>query len=470
MGFCSYCGNWVDEGDICSHCGGSGDSCGSSGYDEEEGDENEFDPFLSRYEYFIRQGKTCSIKGDHETAIKFYKEALKSTVMDYGKWDVFCAIAGEYEAMEDYTSAEWYWNKCSELEESGASINTPGRIAERADFLYRRDRLDEASEIYEKALEALKAMKDYRVNSDMLKICARAVSRIIFSYNWSGKNNPEEKYHNELKYAIKKYISTQNDLGDEACAYYLSNAAWELYEGHIVDEALILIDSAIKINPNPPANDYNRKAIMLEGKHQYEEAIKYYDRALFKDRFNETFLNNKAGCIKKDLENKILHNNIKPHDLDLIDKALKILPKSCDNHGYLFIKAEILNQLGEPVKARIFKARLLKNYDEVNKTEKQLEKLKSPGTYINITGIRYYQHFEPFKEGTIVDLIKEPNNPHDKDAIRVEIKNETVGYVANSKYTLIEEVKSATDIKDTHSTQAEVQFILFNEWIIAKLI
>ena len=89
---------------------------------------------------------------------------------------------------------------------------------------------------------------------------------------------------------------------------------------------------------------------MFEGKHQYEEAIKYYDRALFKDRFNETFLNNKAGCIK-DLENKILHNNIKPHDLDLIDKALKILPKSCDNHGYLFVKVEILNQLGKTVKA-----------------------------------------------------------------------------------------------------------------------
>ena len=61
MGYCSYCGNWVDEGDICSHCGGSGDSWGG-GYDEEEDDENKFDPFISRYEYFIRQGKTCSIK------------------------------------------------------------------------------------------------------------------------------------------------------------------------------------------------------------------------------------------------------------------------------------------------------------------------------------------------------------------------------------------------------------------------
>jgi len=50
------------------------------------------------------------------------------------------------------------------------------------------------------------------------------------------------------------------------------------------------------------------------------------------------------------------------------------------------------------------------------------------------------------------------------------INGETVGYVANSKYTLIKEVKSATEIKHSGSRHAEVQFILFNQWIIAKLI
>ena len=105
-----------------------------------------------------------------------------------------------------------------------------------------------------------------------------------------------------------------------------------------------------------------------------------------------------------------------------------------------------------------------------NKAEKQLEKLKSSETYINITGVQYYQNFEPFKEGTIVDLIKEPDNPHDLNAIRVEIKGKTVGYVANNQYTLIKEVKSARNLKHYKSTRAEVQFILFNQWVIAKLI
>ena len=99
-----------------------------------------------------------------------------------------------------------------------------------------------------------------------------------------------------------------------------------------------------------------------------------------------------------------------------------------------------------------------------------LKKLTSKQTYINITAVQYYKHFAPFKPGTVVDLIKEPDNKHDPFAIRVEINGETVGYVADSKYTLIKEVKSAAEIRNFKSTQAEVLFILFEEWVIAKLI
>ena len=162
--------------------------------------------------------------------------------------------------------------------------------------------------------------------------------------------------------------------------------------------------------------------------------------------------------------------DIKPHDLDLINEALKILQDDIDNGPYLKTKGDILNQLGDPVKARVCYALAAKDYDKVDEAEKQLEKLKPTGTYINITGIHYYQDFAPFKEGVIVDLIREPDNPHDPFAIRVEINGETVGYVANNKYTLIKEVKSAAAIKDSNATQAIMQFILFGEWVIAKLI
>lgn len=462
MGYCSVCGNWVDEGDICSHCGSSG------GYDEPDEDEDKKTRKLSDYEYYCRQARTCSIKGDHATAIEFYKEALKSAP---GKWDVLSAIAGEYEEMGDYASAESYWNKCRQIEDRGGIYEGPRWISERADFLNRQDRLEEAAEAYEKALGVIKSAEDNRLGPDNLKICARVVHQLTYIYNWSGKIYSEEKYYDELKHAIGKYISTQSFYSDEEIAHSLSQMSWELYADEaLTNEALIFVDSAIELNPNPPAGYYNRKAIMLQKKQQYSEALKYYDKALARDRFNKTILTNKAECIKEELDGKILHNEIRPRDLDLINKAFEILPEGSDNNPYLFTKAGVLELLGEPVKARICRALSSKNYDEVDRADKMLKKLKSSEEYINITATQYYKHFEPFRQGTVVDLIREPDNPHDRNAIRVEISGETVGYVANSKYTLIKEVKSATDIKNNLSTQAEVQFILFDEWVIAKLI
>jgi tetratricopeptide (TPR) repeat protein len=426
---------------------------------------------LSDYEYYCRQAKTCSIKGDHLTAIKFYNEALHCIILNHGKWEVFCAIAGEYEEMEDYNLAEAYWNRCRELEETGGDRLAPRRIAQRADFLYRRCRWKEAIAAYEKALKALKALGDNQIGLDALRICAGITHHIIGSYCMLGRDIPEEKYHDEFRHEISRHISADKRLSDEQIAHYLSETAWELYaDDWLTDEALILIDSAINLNPNPPANDYNRKALMLNGNHRFKEAMRYYKKALLLDGSNETILNNRAECIRQELETKILHNRTEPHDLGLINEALKILPEGYDNRPYLSAKAEILNELGERVKAKICKALAAGNYGEVERAEKQLKKLKSSETYINITGTQYYRHFEPFRQGTVVDLIREPENPHDKYAIRVEIRGETVGYVANSKYTLIKEVKSARDLENVSLKQAEVQFILLNEWVIAKLI
>ncbi len=395
------------------------------GYTEDEEDEPDYD--IGRSEYFFRQAKTCSIKGDHKTAIKFYKEVLRLSG-PVANCEVMSAIADEYETIGDYASAEEYWMRCSEVERH----DSYKYIAGKGDFLYRRERYGEAIGAYE---EALKDMDDGKMNLAMLKCYARTVHFIIISYMCLGENNPKEKYHEELKHAINRYIKAKSFDDDETKAYYMSQTAWEIYEsGRMSDEALILIDCAIKVHP--AANDYERKAIFIKSK----------------------------------LKIEVLFNRIKPHHLDLINEALRILPKDCDNGPYLNVKGDILDQLGDPVKARICRALAYKSYDEVNEVEKQLKKLKSAGTYINITGIHYYQGFTPFKEGTVVDLIREPDNQHDPFAIRVEVNGETVGYVANNRYTLIKEVKSATDIKDSNSTKAEVQFILFREWVIAKLI
>lgn len=434
IGFCNRTSVVRDSRgvEVCAHCGGVVPPEMPYDYDPyryPNGFEHENDHYVSPLTSYYEQARACSIKGDHVSAIGFYKEILRKSGSPTD-CEVLSAIADEYEAMGHYTSAEDYWVRCCSVKR----YDSYKYIARKGDFLYRRERYEESVDAYEEALRILNGTDDRKVNLSMLEYYARITHFIIISYKALGKNNPEEKCHEDLKHEVRRYINASiND--DVSNARFISHEAWRIYESdRMTDEALILIDFAIKLHP--VANNYERKAIFIKNK----------------------------------LEIEVIFKRITPHDLDLINEALEILPKDCDNGPYLKTKGDILNQLGDPVKARVCFALAYKHYDEVEKADKQLKKLKSCGTYINITGIHYYKHFEPFSEGTIVDLIKEPDNKHDPYAIRVEINGETVGYVANSRYTVIKQVSSATDIKDTKSTKAEVQFILFNEWVVAKLI
>ena len=449
--------------DVCIHCGGI-----IIYEDEDEDKHKKSHKHISRREHFYRKAKECSIRKDHSTAIEFYNEALRLSVGNSKKCEALSEIALEYEAIGDYDSAEAYWNRTCE---AAGNSTVHMYLTEKGDLLYRRGRYEKAISTYEEALKALDALKDTAIGSSHLIYYARIVHYIIYSYEELEKDTQKEKYHNVLKHAISRYIRAKEYADDEFKANYLSETAWAASEHEGVNaEALILIDYAFKLNPHRPANDYNRKAIILKRGFQYDEALKYYDKALSKDPTNKTFLENKAACMKDKLKRKLLFREIVPRDLEVINEALKILPEGCDSGPYLSTKSEILDQLGEPVKARICQALAAKHYDKVDKAEKQLKKLKSTENYINITGTQFYRNFAPFKEGTIVDLIREPDNPHDRYAIRVDINGETVGYVANNQYTLIKEVKSARNLKHSKSTRAEVQFILFNKWVIAKLI
>lgn len=64
--------------------------------------------------------------------------------------------------------------------------------------------------------------------------------------------------------------------------------------------------------------------------------------------------------------------------------------------------------------------------------------------YITITGMKHYFGQDFLKPGMKIELIKEPDNEFDKEAIRAEIKGiGKIGYVANSPYTVFGESMSA---------------------------
>jgi len=79
---------------------------------------------------------------------------------------------------------------------------------------------------------------------------------------------------------------------------------------------------------------------------------------------------------------------------------------------------------------------------------------------------------KPFQTGRIVTLIKEPANDFDKEAIRVELPFiDTIGYVANSRYTVFEGTCSAGRLYDKFEDYAfaKVMFVA-HSGVIAQVI
>ena len=69
--------------------------------------------------------------------------------------------------------------------------------------------------------------------------------------------------------------------------------------------------------------------------------------------------------------------------------------------------------------------------------------------FITITGVDHYHGNGFLEKGTRVLLIKDPDNKHDHEAIRVEMEGlGKIGYVANSTYTVLGDSFSAGRLYD----------------------
>ena len=230
-------------------------------------------------------------------------------------------------------------------------------------------------------------------------------------------------------------------------------------------EALSLIDNTLKKDDD---KYFYFKAIICEKQGKYEKSIEYLNN-----------ISNPTSEIEL-LKTNILYKWAKitffpaaeyEKALNLINDALKIMPEGEDPSEYYFLKGEILEALNELVEAK--KAYLIayKEFDKLKEFEKEVEYLENTNdTLINISG-GYYYNFTPVK-GQIVNLVKEPENEHDSDAIAVYLDKEKIGYVANSEYTLINKVKSASKLKNQilDDAEAEILFVYLDEYTIAKIL
>ena len=234
------------------------------------------------------------------------------------------------------------------------------------------------------------------------------------------------------------------------------------------DEALVEINKILQSD-----NDYsnwNLKGIILDNLKEYEKAIECFDNALNINESSDIKIN-KANSLYNWGKLSFFPEGNYDKALRLINYGLEVLGESEDPSEFYFLKAEILEGLNDLVEAQ--KAYLIayKEFDRLNELENQIEYINNTSDIlIIITGCSFY-NFTP-ESGIIVSLVKDIKNEHDPDAIAVMNDESIVGYVANSDYTLIEEVKSASDIKNimNNEQKAEILFDYIGEYTIAKLI
>jgi len=83
--------------------------------------------------------------------------------------------------------------------------------------------------------------------------------------------------------------------------------------------------------------------------------------------------------------------------------------------------------------------------------------------YFTITGTNHHYGTEFLDPNMEVMLMKEPDNEHDKEAIKVELPGlGLIGYVANSPYTVLGESMSAGRLYDRIGDEARgvVKYVL----------
>lgn len=90
--------------------------------------------------------------------------------------------------------------------------------------------------------------------------------------------------------------------------------------------------------------------------------------------------------------------------------------------------------------------------------------------YFTITGTKFRFGDEFFKKKMKVELVKEPDNKYDKEAIKVMLNGLHVGYVANSTHTVLGECMSAGRIYDKIGKKAYGKVkLVTDKGIVCKL-
>ena len=247
--------------------------------------------------------------------------------------------------------------------------------------------------------------------------------------------------------------SVGRDVPDLRIVEY-AKKAWDLYMDFKEEEALRYIDMALDLDKGH-ADNWNRKAIILEGMKRYAESEECYNRSLQLSRQNLVY-DNKARMLY-DWAVQLREESKKlPDGLDMLNeaydkvmKAMRALPgenSEEDLDKYLLLRDSINFYIDYE---RKYQANLeaLKKYDK--------------SELFTITGIHFYKNDVNLAPDMPLRLVKEPDNEFDRDAIAVYSQDEKIGYVANKEHTKSELTSSASQLQDKIDDVAQASYLFY---------
>ena len=227
--------------------------------------------------------------------------------------------------------------------------------------------------------------------------------------------------------------------------------AWDLYMDFKEEEALRYIDMALDLDKGH-ADNWNRKAIILEGMKRYAESEECYNRSLELSAQNLVY-DNKARMLYDWAVHLRDESKKLPNGLDMLNdandkvmKAMRALPGENSEEAldkYLMLRDSINFYI-----------------DYERKYQGNIEALKKYELF-TIAGMHFYKNDVNLAPGMPLRLVKEPDNEFDRDAIAVYAQDEKIGYVANKDYTKFELTSSASELQDKIDDVAQASYLFY---------
>lgn len=261
--------------------------------------------------------------------------------------------------------------------------------------------------------------------------------------NWGRRYDDNENKHNNDK--INPTYFKRDEYSEKAWDYFMDNK---------LDKALYYINLALDLDRGH-ANNWNKKAIVLEYMERYAESERCYNKSL--ELYHHSLVcDNKARMLRDWAASLIRESEELPNGLAKMEEALEKNRKAIDSLPG--------DESEENIDRFISQKRSIESHIKYEKEyHKNVESLKAydKSELFTIAGRKFYKTNIRLTPGMSLKLVKEPDNQFDQDAIAVYAKDNKIGYVANNKHTTFELTSSASELQGKIGNTAQAEYLVY---------